>query len=53
MTQYAEIIIIIMLAVTAAIMFIWGTTIASVKHVGIGGIFLSIAVICMVLFRLK
>lgn len=36
-------------AVVAAIFFIWGTTIASVKHVGAGGIFLTIAVIITIL----
>ncbi len=33
----------IILVVVSFIFFIWGTSIASVKHVGIGGIFLSVA----------
>jgi hypothetical protein len=48
-----ELILLIILATVAAIFFIWGTSITSVKHVGIGGIFLSIAVICLILFGIK
>lgn len=48
-----ELIMMVILATMAAIFFIWGTTIASVKHVGVGGIFLSIAVICLILFGAK
>lgn len=48
-----ELIMLIILTTVAGIFFIWGTSIASVKHVGIGGIFLSIAVICLILFGIK
>jgi hypothetical protein len=48
-----ELIVITIFAVVAAIFFIWGTSITSVKHVGVGGIFLSIAVVCLILFGAK
>lgn len=48
-----EFFLLLMLATVAGIFFIWGTSIASVKHVGIGGIFLSIAVICLILFEIR
>lgn len=38
-------IITLILATVAGIFFVWGTLITSVKHVGIGGIFLTVAVI--------
>lgn len=45
-----EIIVLVILAVVGGIFFVWGTSISSVKHVGIGGIFLSITVILVVLY---
>lgn len=45
-----EIIILLILALVGGIFFVWGTTIASVKHVGVGGIFLSVSVIMLILY---
>ena len=39
----------LILAVVAGIFFVWGTMIASPKHTGAGGIFLTVAVIIMLL----
>lgn len=44
-----ELILMIIFAAAAALFFIWGTMITSVKHIGIGGIFLSVVVICIIL----
>lgn len=41
----------LILAVVAGIFFIWGTSIASVKHIGVGGIFLTVAAIMTLLLR--
>jgi hypothetical protein len=48
-----ELIMLIILATVAGIFFIWGTAIASVKHIGVGGIFLSIVVIILVLYGIR
>lgn len=45
-----KMLLILIFAIVASIFFIWGTAIASVKHIGVGGIFLSISVICLLLF---
>lgn len=46
-----EFILVLILAIVAGIFFVWGTSIASVKHVGIGGIFLSVAIIVSLVLR--
>jgi hypothetical protein len=43
----------LILATVAGIFFVWGTSIASVKHIGVGGIFLSIATILLTLYGVK
>lgn len=48
-----EMLIVGILTVVSFIFFVWGTSIASVKHVGIGGILLSIAVIFLLLLGAK
>lgn len=39
----------LILLIVAGIFFIWGTSIASVKHIGVGGIFLTIGTILILL----
>lgn len=48
-----ELVVLIVLATVAGIFFILGTVIASVKHTGVGGIFLSIVVIMLVLYGIR
>lgn len=48
-----ELLILIILIVVAGIFFIWGTVITSVKHIGVGGILLSLAIILLTLYKIR